>query len=178
MQKKLINALYIVIIISIIGGSFSAFSNSGVATVEVLEDIPTTISYSKNLSFGQFYPSTVENSTTTITFAVNGNIVVSGETNGFEHKGEHSLGEITINGNPNRVLSRVLITGTALKSDGKPNIVYMPSLINDQTITNSYINMPLDDTGSKTLKVGGSLRIAGKQPAGQYAGTFSITVNN
>lgn len=136
-------------------------TESGVATATVIAPITLTHTSGAALAFGKFTVGTggtVAVSTSGVGGATGGVTLVSGSTNGADSFG--------VGGDAGR--SFAITTGSGTVSAGAVSIPF--------TTTVSAPTGTLDSTGAASFTVGGTLTIAGTEPAGNYVGSYSATV--
>jgi hypothetical protein len=126
-----------------------------------------TISTVSNMSFGSFVAGT--GGTLTIkpggTRTSTGGVVVLGQGSTF------GAASFLVSGTRSATYTLTMPTnGTVVLSDGAHTMA-----LNDFAVSPS--NGHLSGGGTQTIRIGATLTVANGQPAGQYTGTYSVTVN-
>lgn len=138
-----------------------AADGTGVATATVIAPIAITHDAGAALAFGSFTTGT--GGTVAVTAAGVGS--VTGDVT-FVTGSANSADAFTVAGDPGRSYS--ISTGAGSVSDGTNSMSF--------TTTPSATSASLDASGAGSFTVGGTLTVAGTEPAGNYTGSYTATV--
>ena len=127
-----------------------------------------TIQNNQELSFGSF----VAGSGGSVTIGTSGARSASGGVL-LIPSGAGAAAQFTVSGDANATYTILLPGNDFVKLSGPGGDMF----INDFTGSPSGAAGQLSAGGSQSLSVGGTLNVASGQPPGQYAGSFSVTVD-
>ena len=136
-------------------------SGSGVATATVIAPITLTHTSGAALGFGKFTTGTGG----TVVVSAAGAGSVTGDVT-FVTGSANSADAFTVAGDAGR--SFTISTGTGNVSAGGGDIPF--------TTSASAATGTLDTAGAASFTVGGTLTLAGTEPAGDYSGSYTATV--
>lgn len=148
-----------------------AFSLIGVAMASAAPATAQTISGSTPLSFGSF----VAGSGGTVAVSVNGLRTASGNVI-LINSGPGGASQSTVTGTAGSTYSITLPdNGVVVLSDNNSNTMAVNDFISIPSATSGSTGIL--SAGSQTLYIGATLIVAQNQPAGNYSGTFNVTVS-
>lgn len=134
-------------------------STTGTAAATVVQ--PITLSKSGDLNFGVVTPN---GGAAVVTISTEG--ARSGPTDVLVGGGTTSAAAFAVGGDADRAFTFTLPAGSATLTSGADTL----------TVDNWTSDAPATIVGGNvSVNVGGSLNLAAAQPAGAYAGTFSVT---
>ena len=139
-------------------------TENGAATAEVVAPITLTHVTGAVLDFGTF---TTGDTGGTVVVTRGGNGSATGDVTLVQGSLE-AADQFTVEGDPGRRFS--ITTGAGSVSNGAPTPVTMAFT------TNARGNHTLDASGDASFSVGGTLTVAGGEPAGVYTGSYAVTV--
>lgn len=139
-------------------------TENGAATAEVVAPITLTHTTGATLDFGTF---TTGDAGGTIVVTRAGNGSATGDVTLVQGSAE-AADQFTVAGDPSRSFS--ITTGGGSVSNGGTSPVTMAF------ITDARGNHTLDTSGAAAFSVGGTLTVAGGEPAGVYTGSYEVTV--
>jgi spore coat protein U-like protein len=147
------------------GSAMAQSSASASATATATIITPIVLESSANLQFGNVVASTAAG---TIVVAADATRTWTGGATGISGL-PVSAAAFTVGGGANRTFTITLPASTTI-SAGTNNMTV-------DTFTSSLgASSTLDGSGAAALTVGGTLNVNASQPAGEYTGTFSVTV--
>ena len=141
----------------------SGASATASATADIIAPIAIINISGSTLAFGQIVPVAAG----TVTVATDGTRTFSGVQ--IVPASPTTAAQFQVTGNPNNTFSITLPASTTISS-GTNNMTV------DAFTSNPTSTGTLDNTGNKTLNVGGTLHVAANQAIGHYTGTFAVTV--